>query len=92
MTRDVILEEIDKCNKTCKNEDPFEAIIGFSQGAAMGVTLLADQMQRIRAGGVPCTFKMAVFLSDGPPMDINDSMLLLAYMDGHHVCGSTDGC
>ena len=95
--RDGIMESIDRCNKICETEGPFEVMIGFSEGAWIGATLLVDQMKRSRAGAA-CTFKMAIFLSGSPPLDLDDSgRPMLADTDGQvlkiptvHVFGSAD--
>ena len=89
--------DIKRFNDLLDAEGPFDAVIGFSQGASIGATLLADNIRKSQAAGVASMFKMAVFISGGPPLNLRDGGLLLADTDGEvfdlptvHVFGSAD--
>lgn len=90
-------QDIDWLNKLLDSEGPFDAVLGFSLGAAVAATLLADNLRRSRDSGVPSMFKMGIFICGSPPFDLNNSGLLLADTAGQvfqlptvHIIGSAD--
>ena len=58
-------DTIDYVMKYCKEHGPFDGIIGFSQGAALGLFLLA--LQDVES--LPYRFKFAVSYSGFYPKD-----------------------
>ena len=90
-------QDIDWLNKLLESEGPFDAVLGFSLGAAVAATLLVDNIRKSRDSGVPSMFKMAIFMCGSPPFDLEHSGLLLADTAGQvfqlptvHVIGSAD--
>lgn len=91
------MHDMNWLNKLLDAEGPFDAVLGFSLGAAVAATLLIDNIRRSRDSGVPSMFKMAIFMCGSPPFDLEHSGLLLADTAGQvlqlptvHVIGSAD--
>lgn len=69
-------------------EGPFDGIIGFSEGAGVGASLLAHQERmELEELSTPFAFKCGIFFSAAPPVDVDamqkgDLQQLSAVKDG----------
>lgn len=52
-----------------KKHGPFDAIIGYSEGATMAATMLLYQQRRERLWGTKPLFKYGIFFAGWPPLD-----------------------
>lgn len=53
---------------TMKEEGSFEGVIGYSEGAAIGATLLVKELQRAQKTGIRSKLKCAIFFAGAPPL------------------------
>lgn len=82
---------------TMIEEGPFEGVIGYSEGAAIGATLLVKELQRAKKTGVPSTLKCAMFIAGAPPLRTDPPGFYLSDEAGEiisvptcHVIGVSD--
>jgi hypothetical protein len=59
-------------------EGPFDAIIGYSEGATMAATMLLWEQRRFKRYGTPPMFKYAIFFAGWPPVDPSSHALVLS--------------
>lgn len=61
-----------------KKHGPFDAIVGYSEGATMAATMLLYQQRRQKKWGTKPLFKYGVFFAGWPPLDPKTHDILLA--------------
>lgn len=64
--------------KVMQERGPFDAIIGYSEGATVAATLLLHEQRRFRKKGIKPMFKFAAFFNGWPPMDPNTHAMILS--------------
>ena len=52
--------------KTMVESGPFHGVIGYSEGAAIGSTLLIEELRQAKKTGVPSTLKCGIFIAGAP--------------------------
>jgi hypothetical protein len=68
---DTALELYNHLEDFVRSDGPFQGVIGFSEGAGVGASLLAYQEARSAAGlESPFAFSCGVFFCGAPPVDI----------------------
>ncbi|KAH6617684.1 serine hydrolase FSH [Chaetomium sp. MPI-SDFR-AT-0129] len=80
-----------------EEQGPFDAIIGYSEGATVAATLLLHEQQRSKKKDIPPMFKYAIFFAGWPPVDpVHHNMILSDETDATieiptcHIIGSLD--
>ena len=63
-----------------EEDGPFDAVIGYSEGATVAATLLLHDQRRSEAKGVPAMFKYAIFFGGWPPVDPETHAMILSDM------------
>ncbi len=58
---------LDRLYRICKDEGPFDGIIGTSEGASVAATFVVDYLKRHARKEIQQSLKCAVFMSGGPP-------------------------
>lgn len=83
--------------RVMEEEGPFDAIIGYSEGASVASTFLIDEKRRFLEEGREPQLKCGIFFSGWPPVAEDAQSLLLADADEtlieiptFHVIGSRD--
>jgi len=61
-----------------EKEGPFDAIIGYSEGATVAATLLLHERRRAAKLGAQPMFKYAIFFAGWPPIDPDDHHVILS--------------
>lgn len=64
--------------KIMEERGPFDAIIGYSEGATMASTLLLHEQRRWKKKGIKPMFKYAVFFAGWPPVDPDTHQMILS--------------
>ena len=57
---------------------PFDAIIGYSEGATVASTLLLHEQRRFKKKGIEPMFKYAIFFAGWPPVDPDTHHMILS--------------
>ncbi|KAL4958143.1 serine hydrolase FSH [Aspergillus filifer] len=70
--------------RTIEREGPFDAVMGFSQGAALAYALLEHDYRTRKEGAKPL-FKAAVFICAGMPYDPSGKESARLEKEGEHV-------
>jgi hypothetical protein len=69
-------------------EGPFDGVIGFSEGAGVGASLLAYQERMVACkSSTPFAFKCGIFFSAAPPVDVE--AMQMGFLQ--RLSGSRDG-
>ncbi|KAK4153851.1 serine hydrolase FSH [Chaetomidium leptoderma] len=83
--------------KIMQEQGPFDAIIGYSEGATVAATLLLHEQRRFKKKGVKPMFKYAIFFAGWPPMDPDSHAMILSdeseamiEIPTCHIIGSLD--
>jgi predicted esterase len=63
--------------KIMQERGPFDAIIGYSEGATVAATLLLHEQRRFRKKGIKPMFKYAIFFAGWPPVDPDTHAMIL---------------
>ncbi|KAL4917718.1 serine hydrolase FSH [Aspergillus aurantiobrunneus] len=94
-----LLNAIEYTLRTIDREGPFDAVMGFSQGAALAYSLLDHHVQKNGASAPPL-FKAAVFICAGAPYELGgrefakgpegDSEEYKVKIPTAHIVGSQD--
>ena len=89
--------DIDRLMNILEDEGLFQGILGFSHGADVAATVLANHIRICQAAGRTSMFKMALFLCGTPPYSFDGKGRLLFYEVGQvfdlptcHVIGASD--
>ena len=64
--------------KIMEERGPFDAIIGYSEGATVAATLLLHEQRRHKKKGVQPMFKYAIFFAGWPPVDPDTHAMVLS--------------
>ena len=64
--------------KIMQERGPFDAIIGYSEGATMASTLLLHEQRRFKKKGIKPMFKYAIFFAGWPPVDPDTHHMILS--------------
>ncbi|KAM7198886.1 Serine hydrolase (FSH1) domain containing protein [Naviculisporaceae sp. PSN 640] len=59
---------LDGVFKTIEEDEEIDAIIGYSEGAMVGASLVLEEGLRCKKSGVPRRIKFAIFISGAPPL------------------------
>ncbi len=59
---------------------PFDAVIGYSEGATVAATLLLHEQRRFESKGIKPMFKYAMFFGGWPPVDPDTHGMILSDM------------
>lgn len=96
-TRQAIKNALEEIEATIQEHGPFDAVIGYSEGAMLASLLLVEDRRQEEEGGIPRRFKMGVFFCGWPPIStVNDEVLLgdqyaeLIDVPTCHVVGAND--
>ncbi|EEH41413.2 hypothetical protein PAAG_02976 [Paracoccidioides lutzii Pb01] len=94
---DTLRPVLDRIIQIMDKEGDIEGVVGYSEGALIGASLILEEQRRYEELGRPVGIKCAVFLSGWPPFDPKTGKLLLS--DGGselikihtcHVLGAND--
>lgn len=95
--RKSLVKSLESLYKTMKEHGPFDAVLGYSEGATIAATLILDEQERCKAAGTEPTLKCAIFFAGWPPMMLSRDNLILSDMGTElidiptlHVMGSKD--
>jgi hypothetical protein len=64
--------------KIMQERGPFDAIIGYSEGATVAATLLLHEQRRFKKRGIKPMFKYAIFFAGWPPVDPDRHTMILS--------------
>jgi hypothetical protein len=64
--------------KIMQERGPFDAIIGYSEGATVAATLLLHEQRRFKKKGIQPMFKYAIFFAGWPPVDPDSHSMILS--------------
>ena len=64
--------------KIMQERGPFDAIIGYSEGATVAATLLLHEQRRFKKKGITPMFKYAIFFAGWPPVDPDTHHMILS--------------
>lgn len=64
--------------KIMKEQGPFDAILGYSEGATVAATLLLHEQRRSKKNGTKPMFKYAIFFAGWPPVDPDSHRVVLS--------------
>jgi len=64
--------------KIMQERGPFDAIIGYSEGATVAATLLLHEQRRFKKKGIKPMFKYAIFFAGWPPVDPETHAMVLS--------------
>ena len=88
---------LDRLHRIIKEQGPFHGIIGYSEGAHVGASLLLDCERQSQSTGSKNPLTHAIFFSGWPPCDPETADCVLSdevgqIIQGHtmHILGSTD--
>ena len=89
--------DIDRLMNVLEDEGPSPGILGFSHGADLAATVLANHIRISKAAGRTCMFKMALFLCGIPPHSFDgkgrllfDEVRQVFDLPTCHVIGASD--
>lgn len=71
-------DAIDYLYNIMERDGPFDGIIGYSEGATVGATLLLHEQRRFETQGIPTMFKCGLFFAGWPPMNPDLNGIVLA--------------
>ncbi len=93
-------EALDGVFKSIDEDPEIDAIIGYSEGAMVGASLIVEEGLRAQRSGTPRRIKFAIFISGAPPLKFEgDNRIVAQLMDeaGHvidiptfHIFGCDD--
>ena len=96
-TSRAVRNALDEIEATIQAHGPFDAVIGYSEGAMLASLMLVEDRRRQDEEGIPARFKMGVFICGWPPISAVNDELLLADQYGEiidvptcHVIGASD--
>jgi len=69
--RQVWRDALDHVGKALEADPEVDAIIGYSEGALVGASLIVEEMERERKEGRERRIKFAIFISGAPPLKID---------------------
>lgn len=61
-----------------EKDGPFDAIIGYSEGATIAATLLLHEQRRLKKKGIKPMFRYALFFGGWPPIDPETHWVVLS--------------
>ncbi|KAK3294933.1 serine hydrolase FSH [Chaetomium fimeti] len=83
--------------KVMQEQGPFDAIIGYSEGATVAATLLLHEQRRLKKKKIQPMFKYAIFFAGWPPLDpdlhnmiLSDETDTMIEIPTCHIIGSLD--
>ncbi|KAM7184878.1 Serine hydrolase FSH, partial [Rhypophila sp. PSN 637] len=59
---------LDGVFKTIEEDEEIDAIVGYSEGAMVGASLVLEEGLRLKRSGTPRRIKFAIFISGAPPL------------------------
>ena len=66
--------------KIMEDSGPFDAVMGYSEGATVAATLLLHEKRRFETKGIKPMFKYAIFFGGWPPVDPETHAMILSDM------------
>ncbi|KAK0714129.1 serine hydrolase-domain-containing protein [Lasiosphaeria miniovina] len=73
-------EAMDSVFKTIDEDPEIDAIIGYSEGAMVGASLIVEEGLRCKRSGAPRRIKFAIFISGAPPLKIESQDKIVAQL------------
>jgi predicted esterase len=96
-SRETLGSAMSSIDATIQAHGPFDAVIGYSEGAMLASTLLVEDRRRQEEEGLAPRFKFGVFICGWPPISPLTDQMLLADQHGQlinvptcHVVGASD--
>ncbi len=68
-----------------KDSGPFDAVIGYSEGATVAATLLLHEQRRFETKKIKPMFKYAIFFGGWPPVDPDTHAMILSDMSDTRI-------
>ncbi|KAK4183665.1 serine hydrolase-domain-containing protein [Podospora australis] len=73
-------EALDGVFQTLDEDPEIDALIGYSEGAMVGASLIVEEAARAERSGVPRRIKFAIFISGAPPLKFEGNDRIVAQL------------